>query len=169
MLEHTFQRIRTVNDKADWNAFLESFCVHARNLKAFLTNDRGNANNGAIARDFIDSSRVRVPPDLTGAFQRLNEQSTHLSKNRPTEPAGKFTRQDAVAVITWLRSAMQAFIDGLPAEDKVRWNAAARDPNKVAITVLDQDSTSSSIVVINSTTLPPAGPTGPTGPLMVKF
>lgn len=38
MLQHTFQRLQeaTGNDR---NAFIESFCIHAKNLKMFVTND----------------------------------------------------------------------------------------------------------------------------------
>jgi hypothetical protein len=39
MLQHCFRRLaapRYTGDQADWNAFHESFCVHARNLLNFL-------------------------------------------------------------------------------------------------------------------------------------
>jgi hypothetical protein len=46
MMHHTFSRL----DKPgpDWNAFMESFCVHARNLKQFVTNDKGKGSNSVI-------------------------------------------------------------------------------------------------------------------------
>lgn len=37
MLFHTYDRLWSTSNEADWNAFLEAFCVHARNLKMFVT------------------------------------------------------------------------------------------------------------------------------------
>src|SRR4051812_13574622 len=72
MLEHAFKHLQQpatyIGSRADFNVFLESFCVHARNLKNFITND-DEANRAVIARRFYDFDR-RPEPKLFGAFNR---------------------------------------------------------------------------------------------------
>jgi hypothetical protein len=126
MLTHTFERLHSTHSEADWNAFLESFCMHARNLKCFVTNDKGVNNSCVIARYFISNFDVSVPKKLTGAFQRVNEQTAHLTKNRRTKPAEKFTIDNAHDVYHWLIPTMQKFVDALSATDCQRWDAAAK-------------------------------------------
>jgi hypothetical protein len=133
MLEHTFRRLHLTKDQADWNAFLESFCQHARNLKAFLTGDKGKGNNNVVASDFVSSLKMKTPPKLTGAFQRINEQTNHLAKKRSTDPLKKFTLSDARDVFGWLEPSMRQFVHALSSEDAKLWNAAARNPNTLTI------------------------------------
>src|SRR5215470_830859 len=102
MLQHTFRRLYSTTDEADWNAFVEAFCIHARNLKMFLTNDRGKGSNGAIARDFAQFD-AKPSPQLTGVFQRMTDQTVHLNKSRTTQSDNKFDRLDAEAVMNWIR------------------------------------------------------------------
>jgi hypothetical protein len=108
MMEHTLERLAHTKNKADWNAFLESFCIHARNLKMFITNDRGGGSTGVIARDFVEFNK-RTDSNLTGAFQRLNEQTAHLSKKRTVDPTKKFTIEDARNIYKWLTPAITYF------------------------------------------------------------
>jgi hypothetical protein len=121
MMNHTLSRLN--NPGLDWNAFMEAFCVHARNIKQFVTNDNGKGNNNVIARDFAVFGE-RVPSDLTGHFQRLNAQIAHLSKTRTIDSANKFTADDAQTVSTWLNHAMSKFINSLDPNDRKHWGAA---------------------------------------------
>jgi hypothetical protein len=130
MMQHTYLQMRKTTDNADWNAFMEAFCLHARNLKTFVTNDRGKGSNSVIASDFNVFSR-KVPPQLTGAFQRLNEQIAHLAKKRVVDPARKFTFGDAKNILSWLEPAMRDFVASLGPEDRALWDRAAR--NKLTI------------------------------------
>jgi len=52
MLRHTYQQMKSSNNQLDWNAFFESFCLHARNLYKFLRNDR--VNTTFVAVDFTE-------------------------------------------------------------------------------------------------------------------
>jgi hypothetical protein len=126
MLDHSFSRLHTITYEPDFNSFLESFCQHARNLKAFVTGDKGKGNNSVIASDFVQGFVRKMPSSLTGAFQRINEQTNHLAKKRPINPAKKFTVTDAKAIVAWLRPVMHEFVASLEAEDAKVWNAAAR-------------------------------------------
>jgi hypothetical protein len=151
MLEHTFKRIQprpllADEDKADFNALLESFCGHARNLKQFVTNDRGKGRNTIIAAEFNKSFRRDVPKNLTGAFQRVNAQSNHLSTKRVTQPPGKFTVQnDAQPIFDWLTSAMKEFVGGLSPQQKELWDQAAQarhtNAHQIAINIAPASGT----------------------------
>ncbi len=44
MLRHTYDRINGNRYTLDWNAYYESFTIHARNLLDFLNNE-GTGNN----------------------------------------------------------------------------------------------------------------------------
>jgi hypothetical protein len=130
MMLHSFARLLNTRDQADWNAFLAAFCIYARNLKMFVTNDSGKGNNGVIARTFVTSFGKAVPKDLTGAFQRLNEQTTHLAKKRTADPKKKFNLSDAKDVLEWLEAAMTEFVEALKPVDKDRWNRVAKEKAK---------------------------------------
>jgi hypothetical protein len=118
MLQHTFQRIRESTGD-DRNAFMESFCIHARNLKTFVTNNRGRGGNGVVAKDFVDWPG-KLKHELKGAFQRIQTQIAHLG-GRGGE---KFTVADAEAVFTWLNDAMvRLFVGALSQQDRVRWGS----------------------------------------------
>jgi hypothetical protein len=159
MLHHCFGRFDVPG--ADWNAFMESFCIHARNLKQFVTNDKGKGNNCVVASDFADFHEP-VPPNLTGAFQRLNSQMAHLAKTRTTAAAAKFTRDDAENVRAWLNAALEKFVAGLDASDHGQWAAAfSTAPKSLKVsqtwsaTNLPTQTTTSIVVEMNSATLGP--------------
>jgi hypothetical protein len=135
MLDHTLRCLHTTTDQADFNAFLESYCQHARNLKGFITNDKGKGNNSVIARDFVGGFDKSVPRDLTGAFQRINEQTNHLSKKRPTDATEKFTVADARNIAAWIRPAMSEFVSSLDQHDAERWDLVARQRQVLSVTV----------------------------------
>jgi len=70
----------------DWNAYIESFAVNARNLVQFLDNaDTGNFK----ASDFIEGFRIRKG-DIQGPLAKLRDQVFHLGKTRPRDADGKF-------------------------------------------------------------------------------
>jgi hypothetical protein len=167
MLKHTYARIHEVPNEADWNAFLESFCIHARIIKEFFVGDRGNANNGLIASDFINFTNARVPSNLTGPFIKLNEQITHLGRSRPTDGSAKFTRAHAEKVVAWLAPLIQNFLNALSPTDKRRWNAAAKNPKKYLIHASDTVPGASSVISQMSSTTLPSFPQG--SPYVIKF
>lgn len=121
----------------------------------FITNDRGKGSNGVIARDFIQFDK-RIPAKLTGAFQRLNEQTAHLSKNRTVDPKKKFTIADARKVQDWLMPAMISFVDGLPLHYRERWNSAETDPTKFQVQITVSSLSATNVIqTLTYTTSPP--------------
>jgi hypothetical protein len=123
MMSHTLSRLDNAGS-ADWNAFMESFCLHVRNLKHFVTNDDDNRN--VVARDFVSSFDRKTPSNLTGAFQRLDSQTAHLAKTRTTVEEKKFTLSNAKSVFDWLNIAMSEFVQSLSPEDQSHWASAFR-------------------------------------------
>jgi hypothetical protein len=124
MMRYTISRLSSPGP--DWNAFVESFCVHARNLKQFVTNEKGKGNNSVVARDFTKSFHEKCPSALMGAFQRLNAQMAHLAKTRSTDMTQKFTIDDARAILAWLEKALCKFRESLVLEDRNHWGSAFR-------------------------------------------
>jgi hypothetical protein len=76
MLNITLERITRVTPTTthsaipEWNAYFESFAVHARNLRDFLTND-GDSRNFQ-AKDFVDRYRASDKNKTSGMFQDLD-------------------------------------------------------------------------------------------------
>jgi len=80
MLRFTLGKLRTEKHPLAWNGMLESFAVHARNLYWFLINKRNHAEDH-IAREFAETYTVPNASDMTGPFQRLNQQVMHLESS----------------------------------------------------------------------------------------
>jgi hypothetical protein len=136
-----------------WNALTESFCIHARNLKMFVINDRGVNKSCVVARDFVEFGR-KVPPNLTGAFQRINEQIAHLTRRRVVNPNDKFDLDDARRVHGWLIPAMKEFAAALDEDGCKRWNSAAREKEKFQLRITsERPSTTNAIRTATVTTV----------------
>jgi hypothetical protein len=124
MMRHNFKKINENLFYLDWNAFLESFAVNARNLVQFLDNrDTGNF----MARSFVSDFRIRKG-DIQGAMKKLDEQVFHLAKNRSRGAEGKFNTAYAKKVFDWIESGMSEFIEALSPDEKNMWNAQKADP-----------------------------------------
>jgi hypothetical protein len=134
MLRFTLGKLRTEKDPLAWNAMLESFAVHARNLYWFLTNKR-NHQEDHVACEFAENYMVPNASDMTGPFQRLNQQVMHLGRQRKKVNADKFQTHHAEKVSNWIERAMLKFRDALapevrhnfkleavPAQDSVRFD-----------------------------------------------
>jgi len=151
MLEHTYRRMHRTDIEPDWNAFMESFCIHARNLKMFVTNDTGVNNSCVIARDFVKFD-CKVPSNLTGAFQRINEQIAHLTKRRVVNPTDKFDIDDARNVHGWLIPAMQKFIAALDEDGRKRWDSAAKEKRRLKV-ASERPTRTGTIRIVTSTSV----------------
>jgi hypothetical protein len=92
-----------------------------------------------------------VPSDLTGAFQRLNRQMTHLAKTRTTTE--KLTTSDARMILAWLEAALRRFRDALAPEDREHWAKAVRGPPTTLETGKGQFATNAILTTQSSTSL----------------
>ncbi len=99
MLNYTFMRLMTSasstpEEQLDFNAFLESFAVHARNLVEFLSNEA--QQGGRRAWDYIPTFEA---PNQAVYFRRLlglENQILRTSAQRPTGPQGGFASRTHV-------------------------------------------------------------------------
>ena len=80
MLRHTYGRIERETNHLNWNMALESFAVHARILKSFLTNDDGSGN--FQAKDFSSTFPATRDQSVASKLRKLNERVFHLGKQR---------------------------------------------------------------------------------------
>jgi hypothetical protein len=112
MLNYTFMRLltsrpSTPEEQLDFNTYLESFGVHARNLVAFLSEKSpGEYRN---ASDYVPDFEA---PDQTGLQQvlcRLEKQILQVTALSATDPQEKFTVGDARALYAWIVPAILRF------------------------------------------------------------
>jgi hypothetical protein len=147
MLRFTLAKLKTEKHPLAWNAMLESFAVHARNLYWFLINKR-NHQEDHIASQFTDSYTVPNTSEMTGPFQRLNQQVMHLGKQRKRADADKFQTHQADSVAGWIESAVPRFREALAPEVKQRFKLDAVPPQGSArldelVAVIPQQTSSS--------------------------
>jgi hypothetical protein len=126
MMRHTFEELTTPkNSYLDWNAYFESFAVHARNLYDFLTND-GGCNNFK-ARDFDPQFKASK---LDNVFSLFNSGVFHLGKSRPTEEDDKINVCRAAKVRDWIEQNFSAFKSNLNS-DHYPWDGDRASPSKM--------------------------------------
>jgi len=147
MLRFTLGRLVTEAHPLAWNAMLEAFAVHARNLYWFLRNDRKHQEN-YIASDFVDSYRAANAGDVTGPFQALNQQVLHLGTQRKKITADKFQADHAREVSSWIESGMATFREALSLDAQPHFKLDAIPPQGSSrfteLLPLDPQQTSSS-------------------------
>ena len=116
MLNYAFMhlltsRTSTAEEQLDFNAHLDSFAVHARNLVAFLSEK--SAGDHRNASDYVSGFE---PPDqarLQQVLLRLEKQILHMTSLRATDPHEKFTVDDARELYAWIVPAILRFEEQL--------------------------------------------------------
>ena len=133
-IRHCLNRLREIEggkwssepQQLDWNAFIESFGTHARNLAAFLTNE--SADTDRKAREYNKSfkhSAKELDNFKWGAFV------FHLGKTRLARTAAgtKPTLAEAEAIAKWVEDNFAAFLSGMDDEPfKSTWDERAARP-----------------------------------------
>ena len=116
MLNYTFMRLLTSppsspEEQLDFNAYLESFAAHARNLVAFLSEKSpGDDRN---ASDYVPDFEAPDQARLQQVLFRLEKQILHATALRATDPQEKFTADDARELYAWIVPAILRFQDKL--------------------------------------------------------
>jgi hypothetical protein len=96
MFDYSLSKLYCTGDPLGWNAFYESFAIHARNLYDFFRNEGGG--NNFKARDFANDY---VRPSANAKFNRLDPSVFHLGKQRTGEDQ-KLSMQDLVDLAKWI-------------------------------------------------------------------
>ena len=112
MLNYTFMRLlilrpSTPEEQLDFNAYLESFGVHARNLVAFLSEE--STGDDQNASDYVPDFEAPDQARLQRLLVRLEKQILHLTAFRATDPQEKFTLDDARELYAWIVPAILKF------------------------------------------------------------
>jgi hypothetical protein len=97
MLRHAFKRANESQDGAyDGLAFIEAFCIHARNLIDFYRDRGPQSENKAYACHFTKESYAPFKnggPDAT-LYGKLSEQVAHLSYGRTWNDAENISQSE---------------------------------------------------------------------------
>ena len=126
MLRYAHARLGDTRHKLMWNAFLEAFAVHARNLQFFLTNDKDSRNYRA--EDFNEHFRATKPP--VQIKDKVSVYIVHPGTNRSEEAKDKFNLDRANRAMPWIEREFARFLEELPASDKKYWRPELADPLK---------------------------------------
>jgi hypothetical protein len=122
MLRHTHRQLSQEQNQLDWNVFLESFAIHARNIIDFLTN-RSDSRD-IEASHFGGAYKPPAHRELDGLKQKLHYQILHLGKRRQGEldREERFNTDDADKLCRWIEDAMARFLSSLSVEYRAHWN-----------------------------------------------
>ena len=163
MLYHTLHALDTISLELDWNAFFESFAVHARNLYRFLTNDdKPNYH----ANDFAVGFKATKTDTTKSTFEKLNQQVLHFGKWRPADNSKKANVADAEFVARWIEQNLRAFQAALDPNYQAAWNSSSVgalkvESHKAPTTIGSSQTTTHStatILSIGPTVLSPISP-----------
>jgi hypothetical protein len=139
MLRHCLSRCRGAQVQYDYNAFYESWAIHARNLYNFLCNEDGTNRQ---AREYVPTFRASKT-DLTIAIAiRLRSQVLHLAKTRPNQPPKKMSLSRMEEFSNWVESNFAAFLGALEKPFSSSWSDP--DPRQPTILLANHTLTASS-------------------------
>lgn len=103
MLAHAFRRVHNTPPGADWNAFYESFCLHARNLAYFFRH-----KEDLSAQLFAPGHKKAKHNSV---FERLNSFLFHQSDRR--EWKRKPNLHDLQEIGAWIDNEWARFVSGV--------------------------------------------------------
>lgn len=125
MLRYTHGRMQSETDPLLWNTLMESFCIHARNLHAFLVNKRGrgskagkSSTNNFKAKDFSKTYKVDQLNALKGPLlSRVDLQLFHMGKQRGNVKNVKLDRKSDIKNINqWVENDLKDFAEAIKKE-----------------------------------------------------
>ena len=153
MLNHSLSRAiasQNPSQQLDFNAFFESYGVHARNLYDFLSNDKGAGSNNAVACDYVKDFKFEKTDVTKSITPRLDWQLAHAGKRRIKDPSKKITLSECCELFDWINKAMDQFAAQLDDELKSVWSKVTSSHRVVSITFSETQSPSATNVVTTS-------------------
>jgi hypothetical protein len=126
MLRYTHARMHDTRHQLQWNAYMESFAVHARNFEYFLDNIKEGDSRNYVANDYVfpDFTPSRKPIQI---HQKISTYVVHLGTARSGEAEKKFNRERADKALKWIEDNFTRFLASLP--DKSWWEDRFADPS----------------------------------------
>jgi hypothetical protein len=130
MLRFSYREINKSQSPLIWNAFFDSFVMHARNLIDFLTNDGGVQNFKAV-----DFTVDYIAPDkkkggIQGLYDKLHAHALHLGKLRPTDDEKKINVVRAQKLFDWIEKHLPNFGSKLTPQNRQYWKPDLAVPPK---------------------------------------
>lgn len=152
MLKYTHRNIHRTRRRLDWNAYFESYFVHARNLYHFLTNERDSRN--FKANDFVSGFSIEKPPDAVGIFLKSHAQLFHLAKIRTSDPTKKLLLTDADESKHWIDENFSSFIKKLDEPFRSYWKpelSQLQEPDAIYLNVGSAQTTATNHIEVTTT------------------
>jgi hypothetical protein len=127
MLRWTFARFRApMSHENEKNAFIESFCIHARNLIEFFQGTGNVGGTHAYARHFTINgiyevcslTKTELPEDLYG---KLSEQIAHLTYGRTKDSTRQIGAPELRQLFELIEGEVANFGDHLDESFKPYW------------------------------------------------
>jgi hypothetical protein len=136
ILRHAHKRTPEDRYQLDWNAYYESFALHARNLFVFLTNGKGSTN--FVAEDFVAFTAEKDANVQKLINQDLHWQVFHFGKQRKSDPEKKVGTEGRQEIFDWVERNFKRFERALAkTEFAEHWYPERADPDKVREILLE--------------------------------
>jgi hypothetical protein len=132
------------------NAFIETFCLHARNLIEFFKNKDACDFD---PRSFVDAF-FRLNKRFIGdaALPRINEQISHLTKGRTANPKEKINGVDLGEMHQAIEAEIERFAQHLKPEWQGKWKVGPLQLSPQTMAMLAMTTTSSTKVYVTRIT-----------------
>ena len=124
MLRYSFSRLQEIKEgDTDGNAFVECFCIHARNLIDFFRDRKPYSDNQACAHHFTETtySPFQKGEIDTRLYDKVNKQIAHLTYHRSTHEKDKIGQADRNKLLKILQDEIALFSAQLKPEYKSMW------------------------------------------------
>jgi hypothetical protein len=103
MLRYAYEPTGEDHYQLAWNAYYESFALHARILFDFLTNKKDRGNINFVATDFVTGFTAKEDEEVRRLVnQNLNWQVFHFGKQRKSELEKKLGTEERKKIFDWI-------------------------------------------------------------------
>jgi len=154
MLRYAYQRLQSSPPETpEYNALIECFSVHARNLLDFFWYLKPKKGDHAIARHFVDDPAYNPfdGVDPKGRlYGKLNAQIVHLTYNRTDDPAHKIKHEERVCLSRLIEKEIDNFSKHIEAQYRPLWK---RKGQKVSSRHSPQGTTTPNITITATGTI----------------
>jgi hypothetical protein len=109
------------------NAFIESFCIHARNLIEFFKDKKDcDFDRRRFAKEGYRIDKRFVGDGVLG---RINGQISHLSKKRTREVSKKIDGEERRKILDCIEGELERLEKALHPSFRSSWSVPSRPPN----------------------------------------
>ena len=110
MLRWTMHMLQWPWPQPIFNAFIESFCIHARNLSEFFSMAKKDQIRAEL---FVANYEINRDFPKHELIVKISEQITHLQRNRTDDPNAKISDADRKKLFELLEAEVKRFEERL--------------------------------------------------------